>query len=59
MDDRDPDPGPGDLIAVLTAFLVGGIIPNTLKEELPEGRESRFIPFLPGALIYAVLLLVV
>lgn len=32
-------------IAVLTAFLAGGVIMNVLKEELPEERQSRFWPF--------------
>lgn len=44
-------------IAVLFAFLAGGIILNVLKEELPEERESRFGAFALGAGIYAVLLL--
>ena len=29
-------------IAVLFAFIAGGIVLNILKEELPEERESRF-----------------
>lgn len=36
-------------IAVLTAFLAGGVIMNVLKEELPEERESRFWAFALGA----------
>jgi hypothetical protein len=32
-------------IAVLLAFLAGGVIMNVLKEELPEERESRFWAF--------------
>lgn len=32
-------------IAVLTAFLAGGMILNVLKEELPEERRSRIAPF--------------
>ncbi|NJN58804.1 MAG: hypothetical protein HC879_15560 [Leptolyngbyaceae cyanobacterium SL_5_9] len=44
-------------IALLFAFLAGGIILNVLKEELPEDRESRFGAFALGAGIYAVLLL--
>lgn len=31
---------------------------NVLKEELPEERESRFRAFAPGAVLYAVVLLV-
>lgn len=47
----------GALIAVLIAFLAGGVILNVLKEELPEERESRFSAFVLGAGAYAVLLL--
>lgn len=48
---------PEAAIAVLFAFLSGGIILNTLKEELPEERQSRFWAFLTGAFIYAGVLL--
>lgn len=44
-------------IAVLFAFLAGGIVLNVLKEELPEDRESRFWSFVVGAIGYAGLLL--
>ncbi|HZG41174.1 MAG TPA: hypothetical protein VEZ50_21055 [Nodosilinea sp.] len=44
-------------IAVLFAFLAGGIVLNVLKEELPEDRESRFWAFAVGAIGYAALLL--
>lgn len=44
-------------IAVLTAFLAGGVILNVLKEELPEERESRIVPFFLGAFGYAAILL--
>ena len=44
-------------IAVLFAFLAGGIVLNVLKEELPEERESRFWAFALGAIGYAILLL--
>ncbi len=44
-------------IGFLFAFLAGGIILNTLKEELPEDRSSRFGPFLGGALVYSVIML--
>jgi zinc transporter ZupT len=43
-------------IAVLFAFLAGGVMLNVLKEELPEERESRFWAFALGAGAYAVLL---
>lgn len=44
-------------IAVLFAFLAGGVVLNVLKEELPEERESRFWAFALGASAYAALLL--
>lgn len=43
-------------IAVLFAFLAGGVIMNVLKEELPEERESRFWAFVLGAGIHAAIL---
>lgn len=42
---------------LLFAFLAGGIVLNVLKEELPEERRSRFIPFVTGTVVYALLLL--
>ena len=44
-------------IAVLTAFLAGGVIMNVLKEELPEERESCFWTFALGAVLYTAVLL--
>jgi hypothetical protein len=44
-------------LAVLVAFLGGGVILNILKEELPAERESRFGAFVLGAIGYAALLL--
>ena len=44
-------------IALLFAFLAGGMILNVLKEELPEERQSRFWAFALGASVYAALLL--
>lgn len=44
-------------LGLLVAFLAGGIILNTLKEELPERRQSRFTPFAFGAAGYAAVLL--
>lgn len=45
------------LLAVLLAFLGGGVILNVLKEELPEERRSRFWPFVLGTTGYTLLLL--
>ena len=43
-------------VAILVAFLGGGIVLNVLKEELPDERKSRFWPFALGAALYASLL---
>ena len=45
-------------LAVLFAFLAGGIVLNVLKEELPEERESSLWAFVAGAALYAVVLLI-
>ena len=44
-------------VGFLFAFLAGGIVLNTLKEELPQERESKLWPFLTGAGVYAALML--
>lgn len=44
-------------VALLFAFLAGGVVLNVLKEELPEERQSRFGAFAAGAAGYAALLL--
>jgi zinc transporter ZupT len=44
-------------LAVLFAFLAGGVVLNVLKEELPEQRQSRFWAFAAGAGAYTALLL--
>lgn len=48
---------PEPAIAVLFAFLAGGVVLNVLKEELPRERKSRFWAFALGAVTYALLLL--
>ncbi|WP_265608096.1 hypothetical protein [Alteromonas sp. ASW11-130] len=37
----------------LFSFLAGSIILNVLKEELPEDRKSRFLPFMFGVIAFA------
>lgn len=50
---------PEAAIAVLVAFLAGGVILNVLKEEVPSERRSRFWAFAAGMAAYAALLLLV
>ncbi len=47
------------LVAVLLGFVAGGVIVNTMIEELPREKEGRFIPFVLGAVVYTTLLLIV
>lgn len=47
------------VIGFLFAFLAGGVVLNVLKEELPEERESRFLPFALALSGYALILLVI
>ncbi len=44
------------VIAVIVAFIAGGVVLNVLKEELPGERLAQFWPFAAGALAYTVLL---
>lgn len=46
----------GITIGLLFGFLGGGVILNTIKEEVPEQLQSRFLPFLLGAAGYTALL---
>jgi hypothetical protein len=48
---------PEPAVAVLFAFLAGGVVLNVLKEELPRERKSRFWAFALGAIAYAIVLL--
>lgn len=47
---------PDVVIALLFALLAGAVVLNVLKEELPENRQSRFLPFVTGALSYSAIL---
>ena len=47
------------LEAVWFALLAGGIIINTIKEELPTERASQFWPLFWGATVYTILLLLI
>ncbi|MFC6718019.1 hypothetical protein ACFQGT_10310 [Natrialbaceae archaeon GCM10025810] len=46
-------------VAILFAFLAGGVILNVMKEELPSERRSRFWAFAVGVAGYGLLLLAV
>jgi len=43
--------------AVVQALLAGGIVLNSLNEELPEGNDGRFGPFAAGIVSYTALML--
>ncbi len=46
-------------VALILAFVAGGVILNVLKEELPEERQSRLVPLVAGMLGYTALLLAI
>jgi hypothetical protein len=48
---------PERAIALVLAFIGGGVVLNVLKEELPGERRARFAPFFAGAAAYTALLL--
>lgn len=50
---------PASAVSLLFAFLAGGVVMNVMKEELPEERKSRFLPFLTGAGVYSGLLVAI
>lgn len=45
-------------LAAFVGFISGGVVINSLKDELPQSGVGRFIPFAFGALTYSLLLLV-
>lgn len=49
---------PDAVVAIMSAFLAGGIVLNVLKEEIPAERQSRFLAFASGLVGYAALLLI-
>ena len=48
---------PEIVIGCIFAFVAGGIVLLVLKEELPGERQSFFLPFLGGAVLYSALVL--
>lgn len=44
-------------IALWYSFLAGGIIINAIRQELPEARHGRFLPFLWGGAVFVLLVL--
>jgi len=47
---------PERAIALVVAFIAGGVILNSSREELPSECRARLMPFVAGALLYTVLL---
>ncbi len=48
---------PPDALALLVAFISGAVIMNSAVMELPSEKDGRFVPFLLGGLLYALLLI--
>jgi hypothetical protein len=47
------------LVPTLLGFIGGGVVINSLRAELPDKGEGRALPFVIGALGYAILLLTI
>lgn len=47
---------PERAIALVVAFIAGGVVLNVMKEELPGDRAARLTPFVAGAVLYTVVL---
>jgi hypothetical protein len=48
---------PRFVLALLIAFISGAVIMNSAVMELPSNKDGRFVPFMAGGLLYALLLL--
>jgi hypothetical protein len=48
---------PQPVVALLLAFLSGAVILNSSLMELPSEKDGRFVPFMIGGLLYALILL--
>ena len=48
---------PHHMVALLVAFLAGGIMMNSLILELPGDKDGRFLPFVAGGILYGLVLL--
>ena len=44
------------LVAVVAAFVAGSAVLNVMKEELPEEKKARFLPFGAGVLVGSIVL---
>ena len=47
---------PQSVVAMLLAFLSGAVILNSSLMELPSDKDGRFVPFMLGGLLYALIL---
>lgn len=50
---------PTTVVALFTGFLAGAMLINSVKDELPSGKQTRFGPFILGAAVCAAILLLI
>jgi hypothetical protein len=48
---------PRDILALMLGFLSGGIIMNSATNELPKEKTGEIVPFIAGAIVYALILI--
>ena len=46
------------MIALVMAFVAGGLLINAIKDELPSSERARFVPFLVGVVGFSTVLVV-
>ncbi len=48
---------PRDILALMLGFLSGGVIMNSATDELPKEKTGEILPFIAGAVSYALILI--
>ncbi len=48
---------PERIVMILGGFVAGGVVLNSIKDEMPEKGEGKVLPFLIAGLAYAVILI--
>jgi hypothetical protein len=51
-------PVPVGLLTIVVGVVAGGVVINSMKDELPPASGGRFLPFLVGSVSYTVVILI-
>jgi hypothetical protein len=50
---------PRDVLALILAFVSGGVVMNSSSEVLFRDKSNKVVPFIAGAIVYAIVLILV